>query len=345
MPCLDCNDGNLPTTLGQEGTSTFVYIGFADDNVGSNFSLEQDGRCYISFLTSDTDLSNVINAGYFTNGWTNICCTPCEEEPQTPITPANTSTVNMAASGLNDHTIQSDVNVSGTANNLLTIETDGLYVENPSIHFEDLATAYIQDHIPDLTWNDPLFTLNETSVNTIVENNIIDIFDASNPFVNLTNTGTQYEITNISLELLQDTLATSFLDLTYDDANDWFIFTPGNDGDVWTTSGGVAQWLPNTAGDTNITTIYVSYSINPTLDCVILANAGGSPLVVTLPDATTVAKKEFTIKLVNNANPVLINTSGGWLDNAANKTLSNPMELITVKSDGTDYWIINGYNN
>ena len=47
---------------------------------------------------------------------------------QTQISPVDTSTVNLTATGTQNHTIQADVNVSAAPGNVLTVNADGLFV-------------------------------------------------------------------------------------------------------------------------------------------------------------------------------------------------------------------------
>lgn len=44
-----------------------------------------------------------------------------------PITPVDTNSINLTVSGTGGHILQADVKISAIANNLLTIQTDGLY--------------------------------------------------------------------------------------------------------------------------------------------------------------------------------------------------------------------------
>jgi len=50
-----------------------------------------------------------------------------ESEVSTPITPVDTQSVNLSASGTNDHTLQADVKISANSGNRLSIQADGLY--------------------------------------------------------------------------------------------------------------------------------------------------------------------------------------------------------------------------
>lgn len=51
---------------------------------------------------------------------------------QTPITPIDTSTVDLAVTGVNAHTVQADVKISTTPGNSLTVNATGLFVPSPS---------------------------------------------------------------------------------------------------------------------------------------------------------------------------------------------------------------------
>ena len=57
-----------PGDDGTDGTSSTVYIGYADDAVGSNFSLTPSGSLtFLSFLVAAVGLTPVV--GDFTGGW------------------------------------------------------------------------------------------------------------------------------------------------------------------------------------------------------------------------------------------------------------------------------------
>lgn len=255
MACLDCNDGSLPTYLGETGKSYYIYIGFADDDTGSNFDLVQDGRCWISFLTSDEDLAGTLVAGSFTNGWTNICCPECPDPfVETPITANDTDSISWALSGTSDHDITANVRIDADeGDNILTVIPTGLYVQDQT----DVILASTIDWLIlaltdfDYDLGTETFAIKDTSVIDIATANIVDIINNSPNLCsgNIAINVDTFEIQSISLEVLQDTLATSFQDLTYDDGSDLFIFTAGNDGDIWFSNGGTAQWIAgNTLG-------------------------------------------------------------------------------------------------
>lgn len=255
MACLDCNDGSLPTYLGETGKSYYIYIGFADDDIGSNFDLVQDGRCWISFLTSDEDLSGTLVAGSFTNGWTNICCPECPDPfVETPITANDTYSISWALSGTSDHDITANVRIDADeGDNILTILPTGLYVQDQTDVILDATKAYLETALVNFDYDigTDTFIIKEADIVTIIEDNIVDVItnDATLTGGNIGINAGVLEIQTIPLEILQDTLATSFQDLTYDDGSDLFIFTAGNDGDIWFSNGGTAQWIAgNTLG-------------------------------------------------------------------------------------------------
>jgi hypothetical protein len=56
---------------------------------------------------------------------------------QTPITPTDSETIDLTVSGVNNHTIRADVNLSGVADNQIVIHPTGLYAapQNLSINY------------------------------------------------------------------------------------------------------------------------------------------------------------------------------------------------------------------
>jgi hypothetical protein len=57
------------------------------------------------------------------------------------ITGTDSDSINLTISGVGNHTIEADVNISADSGNSLSIETDGLYVSAPDITVSDTATV------------------------------------------------------------------------------------------------------------------------------------------------------------------------------------------------------------
>ena len=76
-------------------------------------------------------------------------------------------------------------------------------------------------------------------------------------------------------------------------------------------------------------------------DFLLLADATGGAITITLPPAADVLYQIFIIKRLNSgANSVIVDGDGAeTIDGAANKTLLNQYDAINVVSDGTEYWI------
>jgi hypothetical protein len=77
-------------------------------------------------------------------------------------------------------------------------------------------------------------------------------------------------------------------------------------------------------------------------DSTIFANAGAGAFTITLPSATAIAGRIYTIKKVDNgSNAVTIGTtSSQTIDSAATYVLLAANKYITVQSDGTNWYII-----
>lgn len=80
-------------------------------------------------------------------------------------------------------------------------------------------------------------------------------------------------------------------------------------------------------------------------DNTILANTTGGAITITLPTATTIAGRIYTIKKVGNGginNKLTISTSGGALIDGDNVgyTIYNDWTFVTLQTDGTDWFVI-----
>lgn len=84
-------------------------------------------------------------------------------------------------------------------------------------------------------------------------------------------------------------------------------------------------------------------SIGP-LQGTILLDASNNSIVASLPDAATVRGTPFTIKLLSSgANTATIQAVSGNVEGGASWVISVQYEVVTFKSDGTDYWIVGGH--
>lgn len=61
-------------------------------------------------------------------------------EAGSPIIPIDTDSVDLTVTGVDQHTIQADVNISADAGNLITIEADGLLAEQTDLSVVDTST-------------------------------------------------------------------------------------------------------------------------------------------------------------------------------------------------------------
>jgi hypothetical protein len=72
---------------------------------------------------------------------TGLFVAPPEDFVETPITANDTSTIAFTISGISNHTVEADVKLSATIDNILSINLDGLYVPPP-----DVANTYTFDN-------------------------------------------------------------------------------------------------------------------------------------------------------------------------------------------------------
>ena len=88
-------------------------------------------------------------------------------------------------------------------------------------------------------------------------------------------------------------------------------------------------------------TVTAAYS--PTLaDDVILADATGGTITVTLPDPTRAANKDFYVKRLNSgANAVTVVALGGsTIDGAASSSLAAQWQTKRYRSNGTLWYVL-----
>lgn len=83
-----------------------------------------------------------------------------------------------------------------------------------------------------------------------------------------------------------------------------------------------------------------NYSMLQT-DGTVLVSALSAAVTVTLPTAVGVAGTIYTVKCINNTYDVVVVGSGGQTIDAISGGIEiNLRDSITVKSDGTNWWIV-----
>ena len=87
-----------------------------------------------------------------------------------------------------------------------------------------------------------------------------------------------------------------------------------------------------------------SVTANTTLgnaDDVVLVDASGGAVTITLPPAAT-ATKEFCIKKIDTSGFVVTVDGDGseTIDNGTTVLLATPYDAIRVTSDGSEWWIL-----
>ena len=93
------------------------------------------------------------------------------------------------------------------------------------------------------------------------------------------------------------------------------------------------------AGAVAFSTVTVSTAIGPA-DGFVLVDTTGGNITITLPDATTVLGREFTVKRTTaGANVLTVATVAGLIDTFASVTIMTQYTALRFKSDGTDFWI------
>ena len=99
------------------------------------------------------------------------------------------------------------------------------------------------------------------------------------------------------------------------------------------------QWIRSNNKVTSVTTTYTA--MIP--DYLILCDATGGAFTITLPAATAVLEKEYTIKKTDaSVNAITVNGGGTNIDGAATASLAAQWNTITVKSNGTTWSQISG---
>lgn len=114
-------------------------------------------------------------------------------------------------------------------------------------------------------------------------------------------------------------------------------------GSLWT-------WLDKLSGQTQlevaataVTTVTANYVVGLS-DGLVLASTTGSSVTTTLPDATIVLGREFTVKRTTaGANTLTVQATAGNIDADASFTIDVQYEAHTFKSDGSNYWIVSSH--
>ncbi len=76
-------------------------------------------------------------------------------------------------------------------------------------------------------------------------------------------------------------------------------------------------------------------------EAIILADAGSGNVTISLPAASAVAGRTYTIKKTNNGNNVIIDGNASeTIDGAATKTLSAQYSKVTIVCDGSNWFVI-----
>lgn len=96
-------------------------------------------------------------------------------------------------------------------------------------------------------------------------------------------------------------------------------------------------------GATAFSTSTVSTLVGPNDGCILVDTTGGN-ITITLPDATTVLGREFTVKRKTaGTNTLTVAATSGTLDAAVTLAIVDQYSTVTFKSDGTNYYIVSGY--
>ncbi len=91
---------------------------------------------------------------------------------------------------------------------------------------------------------------------------------------------------------------------------------------------------------TALATKTAAYTLTAT-DSVILADATSAAFTLTLPSASGITGRQYTIKKVDSsANAVTIASVAGTIDGAATKALSAQWQAARVVSDGGNWFMV-----
>ncbi|NSL90113.1 hypothetical protein [Chitinophaga solisilvae] len=91
----------------------------------------------------------------------------------------------------------------------------------------------------------------------------------------------------------------------------------------------------------NIRSVNSSGSLTET-DNTVLVDASGSAVTITLPPATNISGRVYTIKKTAGSidNGVTIQPTGGQIEGGSSYIIYNSYTFVTIQTDGTNWWVI-----
>jgi len=131
-------------------------------------------------------------------------------------------------------------------------------------------------------------------------------------------------------------------DLYYRDSSGNFVrLGIGSTGQALITSGGLPAWGNTTTAVFNTATKTGNYTIT-TSDTVILGNANGGAITITLPLASGVSGYRFYIKKIDSSSNAvnIARTSSDTIDGATSVSITSQYTTIGVVSNGSLWYII-----
>lgn len=105
---------------------------------------------------------------------------------------------------------------------------------------------------------------------------------------------------------------------------------------------GIEEAFRRLAGRTGSTRSFAANVSLTASDGSAFVDASGAPRTITLPPASSVTGRIYTVKKVDaSANAVTIDPTGTeTIDGASTATISGQYDSLTMQSDGTRWWII-----
>lgn len=132
------NNFNIPFEGQESETISWVMGGIAghsptaqvkvSEDEGNIIVIHDDGLYASAFSPGNTEQLELLIEELCESSAFEACLLSHE----TPITPVDTPSVNLSVSGVSDHVLQADVNISALDGNIITIEADGLYASAES---------------------------------------------------------------------------------------------------------------------------------------------------------------------------------------------------------------------
>jgi len=91
-----------------------------------------------------------------------------------------------------------------------------------------------------------------------------------------------------------------------------------------------------------VRTVTAAYTIEPEVDKVILVDASGGPITITLPTAANSDSVFYCVKAldVSGGNVTIDGDGAETIDGAATITLNVQYQSVFIISDGTQWWVI-----